>query len=89
MHVKPFHPFHFTLSDIQLTTIVEVNVVWKRLVLRREVGSIVFEELPFHPIFILLFLPPDTRQEDEKVKIAALLPPCSLLLIVCACAGVG
>lgn len=25
-----------------------------------------FQELPFHPIFILLFLPPDKNQNDKK-----------------------
>lgn len=50
----------FSLSDWQ-TVIVEVYVVWQRLVLRREVGSSVFQEPPFHSIFIFLFLPPDKK----------------------------
>lgn len=87
----------FTLSDrfnfhAQLTIIVEVNVVWQRLVVRREVGSIVFEELPFHPIFILLFLPPNRYQNYEKMMVylrVKLLLPCFPMYLVfdyvCVC----
>lgn len=45
------------------TIIIEVDVIWQRLVLRREVGSAVFQEPPFHSILIFLFLPPDEKQD--------------------------
>lgn len=71
--LNPFNPVSITLSDTfnyqaPLTSIVEMYVVRQRLVLRREVGSIVLQELPFHPIFILFFLPPDRKQDDEKMR---------------------
>lgn len=67
------NPISISLSDTfnfsaQLTVIVEVNIVWQRLVIRREEGSVVFKVLPFHSIFILLFLPPDRKQDHEKVR---------------------
>lgn len=70
--IKPFQPcfIHFDIFSFsaQQTIIVEMNVVWQRLVVSREVGSIVFEELPLHPIFVLLFLPPDRKHDDEENK---------------------
>lgn len=46
-----------------------MDVIRQGLVLRREVGSLVFKELPFHAIFILFLLPPN---EEKGGKIAAL-----------------
>lgn len=45
-----------------------MDVVWQRLVLRREVGSSVFQEPPFHSILIFLLLPPGEKQDHERVK---------------------
>ena len=67
--IKPFQPcfiqFDIFSFSAQQTIIDEMNVVWQRLIVGREVGSIVFKELPLHPIFVLLFLPPDRKHDDE------------------------
>lgn len=63
----------------QLTVIVEMNVVWQRLVLRREVGSSVFKELPFHPVFIFFFFPPDRKQDHKKNENISSENYCTLL----------
>lgn len=57
--------YMFNLQN-SLTVIVEVNVVWKGLVLGREVGSLVLQKPPFYPVFILLFLPP-YRKKMKKI----------------------
>lgn len=57
----------FNISK-QPTIIVEVDIVRQRLVLRREVGSTVFQEPPFHSIFIFLFFPPDEKEANKRVK---------------------
>lgn len=47
---------------------MEVDVVWQRLVLRREVGPAVFQEPPFHSILIFLLLPPGEKQDHGRLK---------------------
>lgn len=94
--IKPFQAcFIHTFFHAQLTTIEEVNVVWQRLVVRREVGSIVFKKPPFHPIFVLLFLPPDKDRWWKKwghiwesENRCALVSPC-VCVCACVCAGGG
>lgn len=53
-------------NKTKLTIVEEVNVVRKRLVLWREVRSVVLQGLPFHSVFVPLFLPPDRKQRDEN-----------------------
>lgn len=85
------HPY------VQLTIVVEVNIIRQRLVLRREVRSFVFQELPFHTIFIFFFLPPvrkATWWKNEHVwergNCFSVVRPCSLCLFsVCVLHGVG
>lgn len=65
LRVRTFDMFNISK---QPTIIVEVDVVRQRLVLRREVGSTVFQEPPFHSIFIFLFFPPDEKEANKRVK---------------------
>lgn len=51
-----------------LTVVVKVDVIRQGLVLRREVGSLVFKELPFHAIFVLLLLPPNKEKGGKLLQ---------------------
>lgn len=53
-----------------LTAVVKVDVTRQGLVLRGEVGSLVFKELPFHAVLILLLLPPNKERGGKLLHSA-------------------
>lgn len=66
LRVRTFDMFNISK---QPTIVVEVDIVRQRLILRREVGSTVFQEPPLHSIFIFLFFPPDEKEANERLNI--------------------